>query len=165
MPRQEVKAIAEALERQLVDKGFPVYRLDGDAIRTGLNKDLTFSRRDRGENIRRIAEVAKLFNRAGLVVLVPVISPFERDRRKAEEIVGTDNFFEVFVDTPLSVCEERDVKGLYRLARAGRIGEFTGVSSPYEPPINPDLRVTTENRTVSETAREVFECIESIIRL
>jgi len=158
-------SIAEALERQLVDKGFPVYRLDGDAIRTGLNKDLTFSRRDRGENIRRIAEVAKLFNRAGLVVLVPVISPFERDRRKAEEIVGTDNFFEVFVDTPLSVCEERDVKGLYRLARAGRIGEFTGVSSPYEPPINPDLRVTTENRTVSETAREVFECIESIIRL
>ena len=158
-------SIAEALERQLVDKGFPVYRLDGDAIRTGLNKDLTFSRRDRGENIRRIAEVAKLFNRAGLVVLVPVISPFEIDRRNAEEIIGTDHFFEVFVDTPLSVCEQRDVKGLYRLARAGQIGEFTGISSPYEPPINPHLRVTTENRTVGETAKEVFECIDSIIGL
>ena len=157
-------SIAHALEKRLHEAGFHVFCLDGDTLRTGLNSDLGFSADDRTENIRRIGEVAGLFNRAGLIVLVPVISPFRDDRRRAQETIGSERFFEVYVDTPLDVCEQRDVKGLYRKARAGEIGEFTGISSPYEAPDNPALRMRTVDRSVEECADEVFAAIEARIK-
>ncbi len=158
-------SIAERLEQRLHTEGFHAYRLDGDNLRLGLNRDLAFSEADRTENIRRIAEVARLFNQAGLIVLVPVIAPFQTDRQHAAEIIGTDRFFEVYVDTPLEVCEERDVKGLYQKARAGEIADFTGISSPYEPPPAPALRLMTVGRTVEESADAVFRAIAARIRL
>ena len=158
-------SIAERLEQRLHTEGFHAYRLDGDNLRLGLNRDLAFSEADRAENIRRIAEVARLFNQAGLIVLVPVIAPFQTDRQHAAEIIGADHFFEVHVDTPLEVCEERDVKGLYQKARAGEIPDFTGISSPYEPPPTPALRLTTVGRTVEESAAVVFRAIAARIRL
>ena len=157
-------SIARALEKRLHEAGFHVFCLDGDTLRSGLNSDLGFSADNRTENIRRIGEVAGLFNRAGLIVLVPVISPFRDDRRRARETVGSERFFEVYVDTPLDVCEQRDVKGLYRKARAGEIGEFTGISSPYEAPDNPALHMRTVDRSVEECADEVFAAIEDRIR-
>ena len=158
-------SIAERLEQRLHTEGFHTYRLDGDNLRLGLNRDLAFSEADRAENIRRIAEVARLFNQAGLIVLVPVIAPFQTDRQHAAEIIGADRFFEVYVDTPLEVCEERDVKGLYQKARAGEIPDFTGISSPYEPPPTPTLRLTTVGRTVEESADVVFRAIAARVRL
>ena len=157
-------SIAHALEKRLHEAGFHVFCLDGDTLRSGLNSDLGFSADDRTENIRRIGEVAGLFNRAGLIVLVPVISPFRDDRRRAQETIGPERFFEVFVDTPLEVCEQRDVKGLYRKARAGEIGEFTGISSPYEPPDKPALHMRTVDRSVEECADEVFAAIADRIK-
>ena len=158
-------SIAEKLEHRLHTEGFHVYRLDGDNLRFGLNRDLAFSEADRKENIRRIAEVARLFNQAGIIVLVPVISPFQADRQNAAEIIGTDRFFDVYVDTPLEVCEERDVKGLYQKARAGEIPEFTGISSPYEQPQDPALRLETFGQGVEESTEAVFRAIEARIRL
>ena len=158
-------SIAERLEQRLHTEGFHAYRLDGDNLRLGLNRDLAFSKADRAENIRRIAEVARLFNQAGLIVLVPVIAPFQTDRQHAAEIVGADRFFEVYVDTPLEVCEERDVKGLYHKARAGEVTDFTGISSPYEPPPAPALRLTTVGHTVEESTQAVFQAIAARIRL
>ena len=158
-------SIAERLEQRLHTAGFHAYRLDGDTLRLGLNRDLAFSVADRAENIRRIAEVARLFNQAGLIVLVPVIAPFQTDRQHAAEVIGADRFFEVYVDTPLEVCEERDVKGLYHQARAGEIADFTGISAPYEPPPTPALRLTTVGRTVEESADAVFRSIAARIRL
>ena len=158
-------SVAERLEQRLHTAGFHVYRLDGDDLRLGLNRDLAFSAADRAENIRRIAEVARLFNRAGLIVLAPVIAPFQADRQHAAEIIGAERFFEVYVDTPLAVCEERDVKGLYHKARAGEIADFTGISSPYEPPPAPALRLTTVGHTVEESADTVFRAIAARIRL
>ena len=158
-------SVAERLEQRLHTAGFNAYRLDGDDLRLGLNRDLTFSEADRAENIRRIAEVARLFNQAGLIVLAPVIAPFQADRQHAAEIIGADRFFEVYVDTPLAVCEERDVKGLYHKARAGEIADFTGISSPYEPPPAPALRLTTVGRTVEESADTVFQAIAARVRL
>ena len=158
-------SIAERLEQRLHTAGFHAYRLDGDNLRLGLNRDLAFSVADRAENIRRIAEVARLFNQAGLIVLVPVIAPFQTDRQHAAEVIGADRFFEVYVDTPLEVCEERDVKGLYHQARAGEIADFTGISSPYEPPPAPALRLTTVGRTVEESTQAVFRAIVARIRL
>ena len=158
-------SIAERLEQRLHTEGFHAYRLDGDNLRLGLNRDLAFSKADRAENIRRIAEVARLFNQAGLIVLVPVIAPFQTDRQHAAEIVGADRFFEVYVDTPLEVCEERDVKGLYHKARAGEVADFTGISSPYELPPAPALRLTTVGHTVEESTQAVFQAIAARIRL
>ncbi len=157
-------SIAQALEKRLHEAGFHAFRLDGDSLRSGLNQDLGFSADARTENIRRIGEVASLFNQAGLIVLVPVISPFRADRRRAQETVGPERFFEVHVDAPLEVCERRDVKGLYRKARAGDIAEFTGISSPYEPPDNPALRIQTADRTVEACADEVFAAIVGRLR-
>ena len=152
-------SIAQVLEKRLHDAGFHVYALDGDNVRFGLNQDLGFSNEDRQENIRRVAEVARLFIQAGLIVLVPVISPFRADRRHAQEIIGQERFWEVYVDAPLAVCEGRDVKGLYQKARAGEITEFTGISSPYEPPEKPDLHIHTAERSVEECTEEVFQSI------
>ncbi|HET6773080.1 MAG TPA: adenylyl-sulfate kinase [Acidimicrobiales bacterium] len=137
-------SVAVEVERALVARGRPAYLLDGDNVRHGLNVDLGFSAADRTENIRRIGEVARLFADAGVVALVPVISPYRSDRDRARavhEAVGL-RFVEVFVDTPLAVCEQRDPKGLYAKARAGQITGFTGVDDPYEAPERPDLRLT-----------------------
>jgi adenylyl-sulfate kinase len=148
--------VAKALERRLFDDGVLAILLDGDNIRHGLNRDLDFTERDRAENIRRIAEVSALFNEAGLVVVAAFISPYAADRAMAREIIGPARFIEVFVDTPLSVCEARDVKGLYRRARAGEIPSFTGVSAPYEAPEHPDVRIDTSALTVETAVAEIL---------
>jgi bifunctional enzyme CysN/CysC len=136
--------VAAELERALVAAGRPAYLLDGDNLRHGLNADLGFSAADRSENIRRVGEVARLFADAGVVALVPVISPYRADRDRARSIHEAAGvpFVEVFVDTPLDVCEARDPKGLYAKARAGEIKGFTGIDDPYEAPVRPDLRLT-----------------------
>jgi adenylyl-sulfate kinase len=135
--------IANAVAERLLDRGVVAYLLDGDNVRHGLNADLGFAAGDRAENVRRLGEVARLMADAGLVVLVPAISPYAADRdgvRAAHAAAGLA-FLEVFVDTPLDVCEERDPKGLYREARAGRLTDFTGIDHPYEPPGSPELRI------------------------
>ena len=139
--------IARQLERELIDMGHACYILDGDNIRHGLNRDLGFSAEDRSENIRRIAEVSKLFNDAGIIVITAFISPYVQDRQQAREIVG-DGFVEVFVDTPVEVCEERDPKGLYKKARAGEIPQFTGITDPYEAPTAAELTLATVDTPV-----------------
>lgn len=136
------------------------YVLDGDNIRLGLNRDLGFSAEDRSENIRRVAEVTRLLTDAGVIAVTAFISPFHEDRRRAREIVGSDKFFEVFVDAPLAVCESRDVKGLYRKARANEVKEFTGVSSPYEPPEAPEIHVRTDRLTVDEAVDVIWNRVE-----
>ena len=130
--------------------------LDGDNVRMGLNRDLGFTEEDRVENIRRIAEVAKLMNDAGLIVLVAFISPYARDREHAKKIIG-ESFREVYVSTSLEECERRDVKGLYKKARDGKIPNFTGISSPYEVPLHPDMQVDTAARDVADIADEIIE--------
>ena len=131
------------MERRLIERGVAAYVLDGDNIRHGLNGDLGFSPDDRRENIRRIGEVCRLFSDAGFVVLTAFISPYQQDRDRARARQGDMDFFEVYVDTPIEVCEARDPKGLYRKARAGEIAEFSGISAPYEAPEAPELRLAT----------------------
>ena len=157
-------SIAQELGRRLHGEGRHVYVLDGDNLRFGLNRDLSFSRDDRSENIRRAAEVARLFNDAGTIVLVPIISPFREDRERARAIVGADRFLEVYLSTPLSVCEARDAKGLYKKARAGEIAEFTGISSPYEAPEHPALALDTSGLGLTESADLLQRAIEAKIR-
>lgn len=142
--------LAYALEQKLVARGHACYVLDGDNVRHGLNANLGFTEADRTENIRRVAEVAKLMNQAGLVVISAFISPTEVDRAMARTIVGKSRFVEVHVSTPLQVCEARDTKGFYQLARQGKIAHFTGVSAPYEPPSQPHLRLDTSGGSVEE---------------
>ena len=155
-------SIASATEKLLVTSGRPSYLLDGDNLRLGLNEDLNFSAKDRHENVRRVAEVARLFADAGLVALVPLISPYREDRENAREIHGQFGlrFFEVFVDTPIEVCEERDPKGLYKKARAGEIKDFTGIDDPYETPNDPDLILTPENGLPEDGAKLVLQLLE-----
>ncbi len=148
--------VAFALERTLTDLRYVAYVLDGDNIRHGLNRDLGFSRQDRSENIRRIAEVARLMNDAGLIVITAFISPYREDRMLAKQIIGAEHFVEIYVNTPLETCEARDPKGMYRRARAGEIPEFTGVNAPYEPPLTPDLTIDTSTGTVSDCARRIL---------
>ncbi|MCC8028949.1 MAG: adenylyl-sulfate kinase [Lachnospiraceae bacterium] len=155
-------SLANELEKCLALEGRHTMLLDGDNVRMGLNKNLGFREHDRIENIRRIAEVSKLMNDAGLIVLTSFISPFIQDRRNAREIIG-DAFVEVYVSTPLEECEKRDVKGLYKKARSGRIDNFTGVSSPYEPPENPEIVIDTSNGTLEECVREVMEQLEKFL--
>jgi bifunctional enzyme CysN/CysC len=150
--------VAVEVERALVSRGRAAYLLDGDNVRHGLNADLGFSAADRTENIRRIGEVARLFADAGVVALVPVISPYRADRARARaihEAVGLP-FLEVFVDTPLALCEARDPKGLYARARAGEITGFTGIDDPYEPPEHPDLRLTPDDGDPAAQAARVL---------
>lgn len=155
--------IANALEKRLFSMGKHTMLLDGDNIRMGLNKNLGFGEKDRIENIRRIAEVSKLMNDAGLIVLTAFISPYRKDRRKAKEIIG-DKFIEVYVNTSLEECEKRDVKGLYKAARAGEIFDFTGISSPYEEPQNPDIEVVTPQNSVEECVNLIVEKIEQYLQ-
>lgn len=141
-------ALSLALETRLVAAGRACYVLDGDHVRRGLNRDLGFSPHDRTENIRRVAEVARLFNEAGLISIVSLISPMIADRETARRIIGAEQFIEVFVDCPLATCEARDTKGLYRQARAGKIPDFTGVSAPYEPPVSPALALDSATLSI-----------------
>ncbi len=143
--------LAFALERELMLLGHACYVLDGDNVRHGLNQDLQFSHKDRTENIRRVAEVAKLMNDAGLIVISAFISPYRADREAARAIVGSINFKEVYVSTPLSICESRDPKGLYADARSGKVSEFTGISSPYEESDLPDLTIDTAQLSLTQS--------------
>jgi bifunctional enzyme CysN/CysC len=151
--------IAALVGQRLREAGQPCVVLDGDDLRAGLNRDLAFSRADRRENLRRLSEVARLFNAAGLVAIVPVIAPFREDRALAREIIGAAQFVEVWVDAPLDVCESRDPKGLYRRARSGDLQEFTGVSSPFEPPEHADLILRTTEQTPEACAEAVVDVI------
>ena len=155
-------SLANELEKRLVAMGHHTMLLDGDNIRMGLNKNLGFRENDRIENIRRIAEVAKLMNDAGLIVLTSFISPFVRDRRSAREIIG-EAFIEVYVSTPLEECERRDVKGLYKKARSGELANFTGVSSPYEVPEHPDIVIDTSKGTMDECAEDLLSQLENLL--
>lgn len=157
--------LAVQLEAQLSDLGFKTYLLDGDNIRAGLNKDLSFTDEGRIENIRRIGEVAKLLLDAGVVVLSAFISPFQADRQQVKEIVGAKNYVEVFVDAPLEVCEQRDVKGLYKKARAGEVKNFTGIDSPYEAPANADVVLPTGELSVEESIAKLMNFVVPKIQL
>ena len=157
--------LAVQLEAALHARGFKTYLLDGDNIRSGLNKDLSFTDEARVENIRRISEVCKLFLDAGVVLLSAFISPFNADRAQVKSIVGDDNYIEVFVDAPLEVCEQRDVKGLYRKARSGEVKNFTGISSPYERPVNPDVVIATDKIDVTESLQLLIDAVLPRIKL
>ena len=152
--------LASALEYKLHKAGFKTYILDGDNIRSGLNKGLTFSDDDRKENIRRIAEVAKLFVDAGIVVLTAFISPFKEDRATARNLVESGEFIEVFVDCPLEICEQRDVKGLYKKARKGEITKFTGIDSPFEKPETPEITIPTHQLPLEESVDRLFNFVK-----
>lgn len=149
--------LANLVEKELFNCGIHTFSLDGDNVRNGLNKGLGFSEEDRKENLRRIAEVSKLFVNSGTVVIASFISPLEDDRNLVKEIIGKQDFIEVFVNTSLEECERRDPKGLYKKARAGEISNFTGVSSPYEKPKNPDLEIKTEEKDMGAAVKEILE--------
>jgi adenylylsulfate kinase len=152
--------IAHHLEKDLFDRGIRGYVLDGDNVRHGINSNLGFSREGRRENLRRIAEVAKLLSDAGIVVLSAFISPYKEDREFVRDIAGKENFFEVYVRCPIEVCEKRDPKGLYKKARAGIIKNYTGVDAPYEEPEAPDVVLDTDELSVEESVRKVLEFLD-----
>lgn len=153
-------SLANQLGQKLFQRKKLTYILDGDNIRHGINGDLGFAEEDRKENIRRVGEIAKLFVDAGVITLVCLISPFREDREKVRGIVGTD-FVEIFVDCPLDVCEARDPKSLYKKARSGEIKDFTGISSPYEPPENPEVTVKTDQQSVEECVEAILQYLHS----
>jgi adenylylsulfate kinase len=156
--------LANALEKELFKRGIRTYTLDGDNIRTGINKDLSFTPNDRTENIRRIAEIANLFVDAGIVVLAAFVSPYKKDRKSIEKIVGNTKFVEIFVNTSVEECEKRDVKGLYKKARNGEIKDFTGVNAPYEKPDNPAVEVITDKLTIDEAIQKILPEIEKKLK-
>lgn len=153
--------IANLLEKRLHELNVHTYSLDGDNLRGGLNKNLTFSKEDRNENLRRTAEVAKLFVDAGVVVIAAFIAPYIKTREEIKEIVGAENYVEVFVNTPLEVCEDRDVKGLYEKARKGIIKDFTGISSVYEAPLNPSIEINTPDESAEDAVDRIIEKIKN----
>ena len=152
--------IAVELEHALIENRHQAYILDGDNIRHGLNKKLGFSPEDRTENIRRIGEVAKLFTDAGIITITAFISPYREDRDAVRRLLSDGEFIEVYVKCPLDVCEERDTKGLYKKARAGEVKDFTGISAPYEEPLNPELTIDSSKLTVEESTRAVLNYLE-----
>lgn len=152
--------IATLLAAELGSAGRSCFILDGDIVRRGLSSDLGFSDADRAENIRRVAEVARLMSDAGTTVIVALISPMRIEREKAKNIIGADRFLEIFIDVPLSVAEKRDVKGLYKKARAGELKQFTGIDSPYEAPVKPALRVCTDKETPQQSLMRVMALLE-----
>jgi adenylylsulfate kinase len=149
--------IAEALSAKLSELGIKNTVLDGDNIRQGLNKDLSFSDSDKSENIRRVAEVAKLMNSTGLTVITAFISPFKKDRRLAREVIGRDRFIEIYVNTDIEVCRRRDPKGLYKQAENGEISNFTGIDSPYESPEKPDIKIDTRNCREKDSISKIIQ--------
>jgi adenylylsulfate kinase len=157
--------LANAVEKELFLKGYNSYSLDGDNIRRSINNDLGFSREDRLENIRRVAEISKLMLDAGIILNAAFICPLITDRNIIKDIVGVKNLFEIYVSTSLEECERRDVKGLYEKARKGLIKDFTGVSSKYEPPKNPDVHIDTQDKDISVCINEILPKIISKIKL
>lgn len=153
--------IANAVEQALVAIGIHTYLLDGDNVRKGLNNNLSFSPEDRTENIRRIGEVANLMIDAGLVTLASFVSPYKIDREHVKQIVGAENYIEIFINTPLAECEKRDVKGLYAKARRGEIKDFTGISAPYEAPQDPAIEIDTTDVTIAEAVAIILKYIEN----
>ena len=148
--------IANRVEQELHEKGIHTYTLDGDNVRKGLNNDLSFSPEDRTENIRRIAETANLMIDSGLVVLAAFVSPYKKDRENIRKIVGSENMIEIYINTSVEECERRDVKGLYKKARAGEIKNMTGISAPYEAPLHPEIEVKTEELNVDEATEQII---------
>ena len=148
--------LANLLEVALHEQNRMTYVLDGDNIRQGINKDLTFAPEDRSENIRRIAEISNLMLDAGVLTLAAFVSPYIKDREEVKQIVGVDNFIEIYVNTSLEECESRDVKGLYKKARAGEIKNMTGISAPYEAPTNPDFEIITDGQSIEDSVKEVL---------
>ena len=157
--------IAKGLEKKLHQNGFLTQILDGDNIRTGINNNLGFTETDRIENIRRISEVSKLFNHCGVITINCFVSPTIAIRQMARNIIGSENYVEAFVNTPLSICEQRDVKGLYKKARSGEIKDFTGVSAPFESPLLPEIEIKTENKSVEESVDKLFRFIKNKVSL
>jgi len=151
--------MAVALEKALHDRGFLTQLLDGDNIRSGINSNLTFTTEDRAENLRRIAEVNKLFYNCGLITINCFISPLKENRDTVRGIIGSKDFIEIFVDTPLEECERRDVKGLYKKARAGEIKNFTGIDAPFEKPESPDIRIETIGKSPEQLVSEILEIV------
>jgi len=156
--------LANLVEMELHKKGLSTYILDGDNIRQGINKDLSFAPQDRSENIRRIAEISNLMLEAGVLTLAAFVSPYIKDREAVKQIVGQDNFIEIFVNTSLEECERRDVKGLYKKARSGEIKNMTGVSAPYEAPVNPDLEVITDGQSIEESLEIIINFINKKLK-
>ncbi len=157
--------LANLVEVELCKKGIHTYVLDGDNIRNGINKDLTFSPEDRTENIRRIAEVGNLCVDAGIVTLAAFVSPYREDRENIKSIVGSKHFIEIYVNTSLEECERRDVKGLYKKARAGEIQNLTGISAPYEAPLQPDLEIVTDQQTIEASVKTILDFLEEKLKL
>ncbi len=157
--------IANVVEQELWKLGVKTYTLDGDNVRKGINKDLAFSPEDRTENIRRIAEIANLMVDAGLVVLAAFVSPYKKDRENIKNTVKGINFVEIYINTSVEECERRDVKGLYKKARAGEIKNMTGISAPYEAPENPDVEIKTENETVDQAVQRIINYITPKLKL
>jgi len=156
--------IAETLERKLHNHSYFAQVLDGDNIRSGINNNLGFSLEDRQENIRRIAEIAKLYLNSGIITLNSFISPTVEIRNFAKEIIGAEDFIEIYINAPLAVCEQRDVKGLYQKARKGIIKGFTGIDSPYEPPTNPAIEIKTDQLSLEESVDQIFNYINPILK-
>ena len=156
--------LANLVEIELIKQGLFTYILDGDNIRQGVNKDLSFSAEDRSENIRRIAEISNLMLDAGLITLAAFVSPYLKDRALVKKIVGENNFIEIFVNTSLEVCEHRDVKGLYKKARSGEIKNMTGISAPYEAPVKPNLEVVTDGQPIEESVKTILEFINTKLK-
>ena len=152
------------LERSLHNLGYFVQTLDGDNVRTGINKNLGFSETDRYENIRRISEVSKLFVNCGIITISSFISPTAEIREMARNIIGPADFIEIFINAPLEVCESRDTKGLYRKARKGEIREFTGIDAPYEIPVHPDMEIRTDLFSIEESTRKIVDFLLPLIR-
>ena len=157
--------IANLVEQQLHKTGIKTYTLDGDNIRKGINNDHTFSPEDRTENIRRIAEIAKLFVDAGIVVLAAFVSPYKKDRENIRSILKDVNFVEIYINTSLEECERRDVKGLYKKARAGEIQNMTGISAPYGVPENPEIEIDTEKETIDKAVQKIINYLKPKLKL
>ena len=153
--------LANLVEIELHKKGVSTYILDGDNIRQGINKDLSFTPGDRSENIRRIAEISNLMLDAGVVTLAAFVSPYLKDREAVKQVVEPDNVIEIYVNTSLEVCEQRDVKGLYKKARAGEIKNMTGISAPYQPPITPDIEIITNGQTIQESVAVIMQFLNT----
>lgn len=156
--------LANLVEIALHKQGLSTYVLDGDNIRQGINKDLSFAPEDRTENIRRIAEISNLMLDAGVITLAAFVSPYIKDREEVKQIVGTNNFIEIYVNTSLEECERRDVKGLYKKARSGEIKNMTGISAPYEAPIKPKLEVVTDGEPIEESVKTILEFINKKLK-
>lgn len=153
--------IANLVEIELFNLGLNTYSLDGDNIRLGINNNLGFTKEDRHENLRRIAEISKLFVDAGIIAIAAFISPLKEDREMVKNIIGEEDFIEIFIDTSLEECERRDVKGLYKKARNGEIKNFTGIDAPYETPVNPDLCIRTEKETPKEITNKIITFVKT----